>query len=206
MGQRSINFRFRDIIVAAVMGTFPKLSKLLGLQFYDAEQSAFYRSLVLDTMRHREAHNVVRPDMIQLLMAARNGTLNTDGSVPVRPTTGEGFAVQEEHQDTVRGQRVEWTEADLTAQCFLFFIAGFETSSLLMSVAAQELAENQEVQTRLRAEVDQVVEALDGTSLSYDALQGMKYMDMVVSGKFVFFSRVFLIWLSYKKEILLRSN
>lgn len=166
------------------MSYFPKYSKFIGLQFYDAEQSMFYRTLVLDTMRHREAHSIVRPDMIQLLMAARKGTLQHEGAV----SNGEGFAVQNDgsspNDKRPNQQKHVWSDADLTAQCFLFFIAGFETSSLSMSVTAQELAENTDIQERLREEVDAVKTQLDGKELNYEALQSMKYMDMVISGKY----------------------
>jgi cytochrome P450 len=44
---------------------------------------------------------------------------------------------------------------------------------------AHELAENPEIQEKLREEIDQ---AIKDDGLSYDSVMGMKYMEMVVSG------------------------
>jgi cytochrome P450 family 6 len=52
-----------------------------------------------------------------------------------------------------------------------------------MSFAALELAGNPDVQQRLRAEVDAALE-LGGGHLDYEAVQGLSYMDMVVSGMY----------------------
>jgi cytochrome P450 family 9 len=40
----------------------------------------FFRSLVLDTIATREREGIVRPDMLQLLMQAKKGTLHEDNS------------------------------------------------------------------------------------------------------------------------------
>lgn len=74
-------------------------------------------------------------------------------------------------------------EDDLTAQCFIFFLAGFDTSSTCMSFTAHELAANPEVQQKLLLEVDAIKEELGGKPLTYEALQKMPYLDMVISGE-----------------------
>jgi cytochrome P450 family 9 len=40
----------------------------------------FFTSLVLDTVATREREGIVRPDMLQLLMQAKKGTLHDDHS------------------------------------------------------------------------------------------------------------------------------
>ena len=40
----------------------------------------FFTSLVLNTMATREREGIVRPDMLQLLMEAKKGTLHEDNS------------------------------------------------------------------------------------------------------------------------------
>jgi cytochrome P450 family 9 len=47
----------------------------------------FFRSLVHNAMSTREERGIVRPDMIQLLMQAKKGTLQTDDNAT---TTGKG--------------------------------------------------------------------------------------------------------------------
>lgn len=69
----------------------------------------------------------------------------------------------------------------MTGQCLVFFLAGFDTVSQLMSFMSHELAINPDVQEQLREEVDAVREQLGGKPVTYEALQNMKYLDMVVS-------------------------
>lgn len=49
-----------------------------------------------------------------------------------------------------------------------------------MSFMAYELVANQDIQQKLYEEISQVEKELDGKLLTYEALQGMKYMDQVV--------------------------
>lgn len=65
---------------------------------------------------------------------------------------------------------------------FEFFSAGFETSSTLMSYALFELAQNQEIQGRLREEIAKSLKQSEGC-ITYESLNDMKYLDKVVKGK-----------------------
>ena len=67
------------------------------------------------------------------------------------------------------------------AQAFIFLAAGFESSGSTMSYALYELALQPEIQNRLRAEIMQVLNKHNG-QLTFDALEEMAYLDMVVSG------------------------
>ena len=76
------------------------------------------------------------------------------------------------------------TVEDIAAQTFVFFLAGFETSALLMTWTLYELAKNLEIQERLRDEICDVLEKFDG-KISYQSLQEMKYFDQVMNGEFL---------------------
>jgi cytochrome P450 family 6 len=70
----------------------------------------------------------------------------------------------------------------LAAQAFVFFVAGFETSSTTMTFCLYELSVNPDIQERLQSEIDTVLQKHDG-KVSYEAIQEMNYLDKVVSGK-----------------------
>jgi len=67
-------------------------------------------------------------------------------------------------------------------QAFFFLIAGYETSATTLSYALYELALNPEIQYRLRAEIMGVLNKHNG-ELTYNGIQEMAYLDMVVSGE-----------------------
>jgi len=68
------------------------------------------------------------------------------------------------------------------AQAFAFLAAGFETSATTMSFALYELALQPDIQDRLRTEITKVLSKHQG-QLTYDGMQEMVYLDMVVSGE-----------------------
>ena len=70
----------------------------------------------------------------------------------------------------------------IAAQAFVFFVAGFDTSANTIAFCLYELALNPEIQEITRQDILDSVEKYDG-KLTYDAVLGMKYLDMVVSGK-----------------------
>lgn len=75
----------------------------------------------------------------------------------------------------------ELTPSFIAAQAFVFFTAGFETSSTSMSHALYELARHQDVQDKLRKEIRETYEK-HGGEITYDTLKEMKYLDKVFKG------------------------
>jgi cytochrome P450 family 9 len=110
--------------------------------------------------------------MIHLLLEAQKGRQHLDEEIKV----SEGFSSVSESEVTKNRRKQEITLEDITAQAFVFFLAGFKTVSTLLTFAFYELAINQDVQNRLREEIQSVSE-----ELTYEVLLGMKYLDMVVS-------------------------
>ncbi|XP_011172814.2 cytochrome P450 9e2-like [Solenopsis invicta] len=131
----------------------PRLAKWMGITFFPTTTATFFKTVVEETIKAREEQGIVRPDMIHILMQAWD---KKDSSV---------------HKMTID---------DIVSQAFIFFLAGFDTTSTLMCFAIHELAVNQEIQNRLRKEV-QLYLAEGNGEISYDSLSKMSYMDMVIS-------------------------
>jgi hypothetical protein len=62
-------------------------------------------------------------------------------------------------------------------------LIGVKTSSTTMSFALYELAKNQDIPQKVREDVKSVLAKYDG-QITYEAIRDMKYMDLVLSGKY----------------------
>ncbi|XP_076657333.1 uncharacterized protein LOC143361644 [Halictus rubicundus] len=140
-----------NIIKLILLRTFPRLSKMVGLTVFPPAAIDFIRKIIRETVKKREELGIVRPDMIHLLMQARDA--QTENKISLD---------------------------DMVAQAFGFFIAGFDTVSTAMSFMTLELANHRDIQDKLREEVDCYL-AEDNGEISYEALSKMEYLDMVVS-------------------------
>ncbi|XP_011200321.4 cytochrome P450 6a2 [Bactrocera dorsalis] len=139
------------------MLTYPIMFKILQLfkvKRIPNHVEDFIIRLVHDTVRYREEHKVERKDFMNLLIELKN-TKDSEG-VPL-------MSIDE-----------------LAAQVFVFFAAGFETSSSNMTYGLFELAKNQRVQDKLREEIKTVLSKHNG-ELTYDAMKEMTYLDQVIN-------------------------
>lgn len=75
----------------------------------------------------------------------------------------------------------ELTDTLLAAQAFVFFAAGFETSSMTISNALYELALNQELQKKLREEIKEF-DTKNSGDWKYETIKQMTYLDKVFKG------------------------
>ncbi|XP_005180111.3 probable cytochrome P450 9f2 [Musca domestica] len=157
--KKAINFTGLQQFKMIFMMVFPKLAEILSIDIFDKEFTNYFMHLVLDAMKYRQEHNIHRPDMINLLMEAR-------GMIPTE--------IQKTHFR-------QWSDIEVVSQCLIFLFAGFEPSSSVMSFGAHELMENPEAQEKLYKEILEVHEELQGEPVTYEILQKMPYMEMVVS-------------------------
>ncbi|XP_059612484.1 cytochrome P450 9e2-like [Phlebotomus argentipes] len=155
----------------------PHLMKVFNISVSPYKESKFFRSLVTDSMKVREQQHIVRPDMIHLLMEANKGKLNHQQN----EGDSAGFATVDESSVAWKKSSRVWSETEIVAQCFLFLLAGFESISSTLSFATYEICANPDVQQKLYEEIKSVNDELRGKRITYDILQKMKYLDMVVS-------------------------
>lgn len=140
-----------------------KLLHAINFKLTNVEVEEFFMDVVKKTVDYREKNNVIRKDFMHLLLQLKNlGHLSEEDRITSGKSTETGL-----------------TLSQLAAQAFVFFIAGFETSSTAMSFALYEIALHPQVQGKLRAEINKILKEHDG-ELSYDAIMSMKYLDKVV--------------------------
>ncbi|KAL5284336.1 hypothetical protein ACFFRR_006555 [Megaselia abdita] len=68
---------------------------------------------------------------------------------------------------------------EIVAETFIFFVAGFDTSSAALGYCMYELAHHPEIQRNVRKEIESALEKYDG-ELNYEANIEMTFLDQVI--------------------------
>lgn len=154
----------------------PGIYKLLDLQVTSQNVYDFFRHTVIDVMNDREKKNISRPDVIQLLLQARKGQLTND---QLDESEYKNYSAHTEFDVSLKNEKVSsFEENDWIAQGYIFFGAGFDTSTTTLQTLFYELVQNPKIQDELIEEIDEV--AVNG-EVTYEALHKMKFLDMVLS-------------------------
>ncbi|KAH8277873.1 hypothetical protein KR018_009446, partial [Drosophila ironensis] len=132
----------------------PKLAAKLRMKATPQTVEDFYMNIIGDTVDYRIKNQVKRNDFMDMLIDMKRN--NDNGK----------------QQDGL-------TFNEIAAQAFIFFLAGFETSSTTMGFSLYELAFHQDVQDKLRSEIDSVFTKNNG-KLTYDSMREMTYLEKVV--------------------------
>ncbi|XP_011307087.1 cytochrome P450 9e2-like [Fopius arisanus] len=151
LGKQMSIFQKSALVKMQLSRMFPRLTKALGIKVFDPKVDEFFMELVQGTIDARDKEGIIRPDMIQLMMETRN---NKEGPV--------------------LGIR------DMVSQAFVFFFGGFETTSSAMCFVAHHIALDPNVQRKLQQEINETLELCD-QKITYDAINGMKYLDALVN-------------------------
>lgn len=89
----------------------------------------------------------------------------------------EGFI---QDSETTHYNRDKLTIEEVVAHTFVFFIAGFETTSSTMALCLYELAKNQELQRKAQREIDEVLKSRNSDDISYEHLPELKYLEKCI--------------------------
>lgn len=142
----------------------------IGIKLNTDDVSDFFSSIVKQTIKTREDNNIVRKDFMNLMLQLKNETFSSENAL---------FDNQDEIKKPL-------SESEIIGQCFIFFLAGYETSSTAMTFACLELAQNVQIQEKLRNEIVEVLQRHDG-KITYDAIMDMPYLDKVINGKLSYY-------------------
>ncbi|CAB3246642.1 unnamed protein product [Arctia plantaginis] len=164
LGRKIFEFEVKDIIKAILKEIFPEI-------FYNLKMWARIdkdmNELVAEILRMRNYKPSGRNDFIDLMLECRmKGTIVGDSLERQKP------------DGTPEEARLEFNDGLIAAQVFVFFAAGFETSSSATSFTLHQLAYNQDVQKKAQDEIDRVLKKHDG-KLCYDAVKEMEYLEWV---------------------------
>ncbi|KAF7394825.1 hypothetical protein HZH66_007999 [Vespula vulgaris] len=154
MGKDIFSINIMPILRYRLQTHFPEIYNHLGFLFGNTRQSSFFSDIVKQTMEYRIENNVVRHDFINILMELKSNPEKL-------------------------GEEIELTDSLCAAQAFVFFAAGFETSSSTILYILYELAQNHKIQDKLRKEINEEYEKNNGI-LKFESIRTLKYLQAVM--------------------------
>ncbi|XP_072930668.1 cytochrome P450 6B2-like [Epargyreus clarus] len=131
---------------------------------FTAEIEKEMLSLIVSIMQQRNYEPSIRNDFIDMMLECRKQGKMIVESLEKINANGTPEIVELELDDIL-----------IVAQVFIFFAAGFETSSSSTSFTLHQLAYNPEVQRKVQEEIDRVLAKRDN-KLSYEAIKEMNYL------------------------------
>jgi len=171
-GRKIFESSVRNSIITVVAITAPRLLSIFKLSTLDPSISKYFRNMVEETVNYRERNNITRNDFMQLLIQIKNKVKLDEDNESLEQNVLETL----ENSSSEEGLSMN----SLAAQAFVFYAGGFETSSTTMTFCLYELSLHQDIQDRVREEIDVVLQKHDG-KLTYESIQEMEYLDKVVS-------------------------
>ncbi|XP_052843561.1 probable cytochrome P450 6a14 [Drosophila gunungcola] len=148
------------MLVQSFIFTNAKLAKKLRMKALRDDLTEFFLSAVQNTVDYRLKNGIKRNDFMDQLIELR----------------------AEDQEAAKRGQGIDLSHGltleQMAAQAFVFFLAGFETSSSTMAFCLYELALQPDIQQKVRDEIESV---LGEGEITYDALAEMTYLDQVLA-------------------------
>ncbi|KAL5280352.1 CYP3A4.2 family protein [Megaselia abdita] len=166
VGRTNDKQNFFQNFMGAAFFLFPGIIHIISKLKLKDPNTEFMKRIVGETVEFREKNNVVRKDLMQMLIQLRNsGKINEDDDNWKFQTVAEGL----------KSMSIE----KLAGQGFIFFIAGFETTSATASYCLYELTQNPELKDRLINEIDEVLAKHNG-QLTYEGLKEMKLLDRCI--------------------------
>ncbi|XP_063368031.1 cytochrome P450 6B2-like [Cydia amplana] len=162
LGHQIFDVTIKDAIVAMLKEIFPRACARLK---YMGKMEQDLIDLVNEIQRQRNYEPSGRNDFIDLLLEIKKkGTMIGESIEKFKP------------DGTPEQATLELDEILMAAQVFVFFAAGFETSSSATSFTLHQLAYNPDVQKKVQSEIDSVLEKHDN-KLSYEAIKEMTYLE-----------------------------
>lgn len=163
LGARIFDVTLPRAIVAICKAVFPNMFK--HLKFLGQKLEDDILGLVNQIMKQRGYKPSGRNDFIDLLLELREKEHIAVESLERVEPGGKPSLVQLHLDDKL-----------LAAQAFIFFAAGFETSSSATSFTLHQLAFHPEVQKRVQDDIDRVL-ANHKQEMCYDAIKEMTYLE-----------------------------
>ncbi|OWF54739.1 cytochrome P450 3A8-like [Mizuhopecten yessoensis] len=158
------------ILVLIFLPKLHFLMPLMGWSFLDKDIQAFFRRVTTTLLAARIAGDKSRVDFLQLMKNAQYEKEDSDEE-------------DDNEYISVKKPSTSWSRKGITFDEILgnaetFFFAGYETTTITLSMASYYLAMYPEYQDKLRQEL---LDKIGSKTMTYDNIRDVEYLEMVIN-------------------------
>lgn len=139
-----------------IMG-YPKIAKKFNVKITPQATEDFIVKAIGETLSYKRKNGLKTKDFLSILMSLKDETDENGNQVP------------------------SLTDLQIAAQAHMFFFAGYESSSSVLSFTLHELAKKPALQEKLRREIISVI-AAHGGEFTYEIMNEMNILNMALKG------------------------
>ncbi|XP_045517004.1 cytochrome P450 9e2-like [Pieris brassicae] len=143
---------YKRYFIFFVLIFVPGLFKYLNISFLNSKTMSKLNEILQVTKAERRVSSIKHNDFLQLMLDA----------------------AQKEKEQVKDKEELHLDDGTIDAQIIIFLLAGFETSSSLLSFAIHVLAIRPDLQEKLRKHV---IEVTEGKEINYDLLTELDYLE-----------------------------
>lgn len=173
IGSKMMQFTRFKLFKLYVAMLFRRQARALGFRLVDSSVSTFILRIVreaIEVRRQRPEDGHRHNDFLQIMIDLLDDTEATTTAGTKDSAGGSGALTR-------------LTVEEIAANVFVFFFAGFETSSTVMAYALYELAQNPDIQDKARQEISAVLGKHSG-QMTFECVAEMTYLEQIVNGKY----------------------
>lgn len=143
---------------------WPNIFYGLGFRVFPKMVTDFFHNLITGVFKERNYEPSSRNDFVDMLLTLKKSEYIESPSL----------------KDKNKTVTLKVDDEFLSANCVVFFAAGYETSAITSSHVLYELAKNQEAQSRAIAEVDAYLRKNDNKLIYETCISEMPYIDACI--------------------------
>lgn len=152
---KTFEFQFHGVGYLKIYPILLIGKRIIQLEHMKETVIKFFKNSIAESIEYRKKNKIHRNDFLNILLETRD-------------------AVKKENK------QINLTDDVLFAQCIVFFLAGYINVVVFLVYTIYELARNPIIQQTLRDEIQELLEK-EG-KLTYEGINGMKYLDCVLTG------------------------
>ncbi|XP_054157200.1 cytochrome P450 3A8-like [Oppia nitens] len=173
----TIGWRFLVFIILMSLGE--NVKKLIGFKLTPPSVTNFFTQAIQSIIVQRKSEkNVKHKDYLQLILDAKNKTLDTSDDKDIGSENSEQiYGQSDDKTDSKTINKIDITDTDVLASSFIFFVAGYETTGSLLSLLFYRLALDEKCQQKLYKEIQR----FDGQYDDYETIAKMHYLEACIA-------------------------